>query len=62
MSDAIDSLQDQAYLKSPTGGETLLSQYRHCSVINEQSLKKAKDIKDLVKINLATVDKALCFD
>lgn len=44
---------------TPIGGETLLSQYKQCNAINDQALREAKNIKDLVSINVATVDKKL---
>ena len=44
-------------VKSPIGGETLLSQYKQCNEINEGQLRAAHNIKDIVKIKVATVDK-----
>ena len=45
--------------RSPIGGETLLSQYKQCSEINDRQLRDAVNIKDIVKIKVATVDKQL---
>ena len=45
--------------KNAIGDQTLLSQYKQCNAINEAQLRDAKNIKDLVKINVATLDKQL---
>ena len=40
-------------------GETLLSQYKQCSQINEQAVIKSKNIQDLVNHKMASLDKSL---
>ena len=40
-------------------GETLLSQYKQCSKINEQAVIKSKNIQDLVNHKMASLDKKL---
>ena len=58
LSSAIDNLQSaEGNGKSALGSETMLSQFKKCSVINENQLKNAKNIKDLVNINVAKLDK-----
>ena len=40
-------------------GETLLSQYKQCSKINEQAVIDSKNIQDLVNHKMASLDKQL---
>ena len=40
-------------------GETLLTQYKQCSQMNNEALRQAKNIRDLVQINVAAIDKQL---
>ena len=50
---------DSAEKINPMGDATLLTQYKQCNAINEHALREARNIKDLVGINVATVDKKL---
>lgn len=39
--------------------ETLLEQYKRCTKVNQQQLKQAKNIEDLVNIRIQSIDRQL---
>lgn len=39
--------------------ETLLEQYKRCTKINQDQLKQAKNLEDLVSIKIKAIDRSL---
>ena len=39
ISNAIETLQLDTHARSPDGNDTLLSQFKHCSTVNEEKLR-----------------------
>ena len=60
LSGVIDSHHKlEAATRVPNGDPTILQQFKECSEANEQALRDAKNIKELIGINVKTVDKQL---
>ena len=60
LSGVIDSHHKlEAATRLPNGDPTILQQFKECSEANEQALRDAKNIKELIGINVKTVDKQL---